>query len=696
MKLLPILLLLLQSAVSIGQVESAIDFIAGDISIQLRPREKQLNGRVRYSFHVARDTNAVGVDAAEMRFGEVKLNGKRVDYEYDGSRINIRRKLRAGKNYELNLEYTTTPKQSVYFLGWDDDLLGNEQVWTQGQGKYSSHWVPSFDDMKEKVIFGLDISVADPYEIAANGKLEGTYEQEGGMKLWRFRMQRPMSSYLLAFVVGNYRRQERVSDSGIPLHLYYYPQDSLKAEPTYRYSRRIFNYLESQIGVPYPWGTYRQVPVRDFLYAGMENTACTIFSDGYVIDSIAFKDRNYVNINAHELAHQWFGNLVTEKSGAHHWLHEGFATYFAYLTEKELFGDEYFHWRLFETARALDRMSEQGGGEALTDPGAGSLTFYEKGAWALYMLHETVGDAAFRAGIKSFLERFAFRNARVEDFLAIMESSSGQSLKEYESLWLNSNTFPYPLAIDKLAAFCPSLDRFLQLQAELTASTQPNEPIIEHYWKTTPSEKFRVAVLGSYYNSLSERFINNALADGGIMVRQAIALESVQIPPTLKNHYESLLDDASYTTMEAALYKLWIYFDDDRHTYLERCRNVIGFPNRNVRLLWLTLALLSPGFEDENKPKYFDELSGYTSQEHGFETRQLAFQYLKEAFRFTDDNIKDLIGASVHPSWQFRSYARTILNDLLADAKYLARIKNLQQELNEEELRYIKQKLMPE
>lgn len=149
-------------------------------------------------------------------------------------------------------------------------------------------------------------------------------------------------------------------------------------EPTYRYTKHIFDFLENEIGVAYPWQNYKQVPVQDFLYAGMENTTCTIFSNQYVIDSTAFVDKNYVNVNAHELAHQWFGNLVTETSSEHHWLHEGFATFYAYLAEKEIFGDDHYYWQLLETANALQRFSGDDGGEAIRNPNAGSLTFMKR------------------------------------------------------------------------------------------------------------------------------------------------------------------------------------------------------------------------------------------------------------------------------------------------------------------------------
>ncbi|MGZ9677575.1 M1 family aminopeptidase [Flavobacterium sp. GNP001] len=116
----------------------------------------------------------------------------------------------------------------------------------------------------------------------------------------------------------------------------------------------MFDFLEKEIGVKYPWGIYKQAPVRDFLYAGMENTSATLFNTRYVVDSTGFEDRSYTNVNAHELAHQWFGNLVTAESGKHHWLQEGFATYYALLAEKEIYGEDHFYSKLYETASTTE------------------------------------------------------------------------------------------------------------------------------------------------------------------------------------------------------------------------------------------------------------------------------------------------------------------------------------------------------
>ena len=162
----------------------------------------------------------------------------------------------------------------------------------------------------------------------------------------------------------------------------------------------IFDFLEKEIGVKYPWEIYRQISVRDFLYAGMENTSATLFSSNFVVDSIGFEDRNYTNVNAHELAHQWFGDLVTAESSKHHWLQEGFATYYALLVEKKIYGDDYFYSKLYEYAQQLQETSKTDTIPVLNAK-ASSLSFYQKGAWALHVLHERIGDKVFKKAVQN-------------------------------------------------------------------------------------------------------------------------------------------------------------------------------------------------------------------------------------------------------------------------------------------------------
>src|SRR5690606_25773753 len=251
-------------------------------------------------------------DANSFQNIKYVLDGQFSDSLYNGKQLIVKYDFKENSRHKIDIIWKTNPNKALYFVEKD----GDTQIWSQGQGKYTSNWLPSFDNMNEKAEFDLTITFDKDYEVIANGKLTNKQINESTIT-WHYDMQNPMSSYLVALAIGKYDKQIEFSKSGIPLEMYYYPEDSIKFEPTYRYTKQMFDFFEDEIGIPYPWQNYKQIPVKDFLYAGMENTSATIFSDTYVIDSISFIDKNYVNVNAHELAHQWFGDLVTETSGTH-------------------------------------------------------------------------------------------------------------------------------------------------------------------------------------------------------------------------------------------------------------------------------------------------------------------------------------------------------------------------------------------
>lgn len=691
MKQLITVLFLFQSVFMSAQHQDKINFIHGEAQIVPFAKKGYVEGKVTYKFDVLQDVDSVFLDARNMEFTSVRLNDRIVKYSNSGNTVSLNKKLKRGKSYKLKLDYTARPRQTVYFMNWNDDNADNDQIWTQGQGKYTSHWLPSFDDMMEKVEFDLNITFYKNYEVIANGKLLDVKESDS-LKTWSFDMQEPMSSYLLAFAIGIYGKQQLTSANGTLIENYFYPKDSERVEPTYRYTKEIFDFLEEEIGVAYPWQNYKQVPVHDFLYAGMENTGCTIFSDAYVIDSVAFLDKNYVNVNAHELAHQWFGNLVTEKSGSHHWLHEGFATYYAYLAEKELFGEEHFYWKLFETLTVLQNSIEKGQGQSLLDPGASSLTFYEKGAWAIFMLRDRIGDMAFKKGIQSYLEKYAFANVTVPDFIQEMEKSSGANLSHYVKVWLEDTSLPFKAAQEKLAEKSESLKSLFALQAALK-SQESDDIDYTSYWNGTNSTQLKKYVIQNFLQTLPEEIIDSVLDSNTLELRQALALNVQDAKDYPKKKLETLLNDESYVTLENALLKLWMAYPEERNGYLEKTKETIGFPNKNVRLMWLTLAILTEGYEGRNTKLYFDELSGYTAPEYSFEVRQGAFQYLNEAFGFKDSNLLDLAEATTHHSWQFKKFSRNLMLELLKDQVYKERIMSLLGKLKPEERRYIESKV---
>ena len=687
-----VLIILLNISLISAQHQDKVDFIRGKICIEPLPLQKQIKGSVEYEFIVLKDVDSVFLDAKNIEFLFVEMDNKNFQHTNTKDKIILKNPFKKGSKHTIKLKYNCTPKQTVYFLGWDDSVDGNEQIWTQGQGKYTSHWLPSFDSMQEKIEFDITIIAPKHLNVITNGKLKtGSSNPYNNTTAWFFDMRQPMSSYLLSFVIGNYEKQELASKSGIPIENYFYPQNSLKVEPTYRYTKEIFDFLEEEIGVPYPWQNYKQIPVRDFLYAGMENTTATIFSDQYMIDATAFVDKNYVNVNAHELAHQWFGNMVTEKDGNHHWLHEGFATFYAQLAEKELFGDDHYYWKLYHSLIELKNTIDRREGQALTDPKASSLVFYEKGAWALYMLRNLVGKRAFKKGIKNYLKKYQFKNVSISDFLNEMETASGLDLIDFQQDWLENDGLVLDAAKTQLIKDSKSLKLWFTLEADLQ-KTQSDDLDIISFWKETNSVHFKKYLIENFVEILPESLILKAFDSDTMPIRQVLSRKIDTIPVSLKTQYESLLFDESYNTVENALYKLWSTYPKEQKKYLEQTKNIIGLPNKNVRLLWLTLAIVTNDFDTRNTRVYFQELSNYTDPRFGWEIRMGAFQYLNQTLGLNNDSLRNLIQAAVHHSWQFKKFARNLIEELLKDEDYKVRLQKITEELNGEELRYMNTK----
>lgn len=678
-------LLFLFPLVCAAQKQEFVDFKNCSSVITPNLDAKSLKASAIYQFEIIKDVDSIFLDAVDMQITSVNMPQETFKYSYDGKRIVLYNTFKSGKSYDFEITYEVFPKKTVYFTGFQDDLVGNEQVWTQGQGKYTSHWLPSLDDMNDKIVFDIGISLESDFDVISNGRLANPPNDLKENKDWSFDMWKPMSSYLTAFAIGNFDKKVIVSKSGIPIELYYEPRDSSNFEPTYRYSKEIFDFLEEEIGVKYPWQNYKQVPVQDFLYAGMENTTCTIFSNQYVIDSIAFVDKNYVNINAHELAHQWFGNLVTEESGDHHWLHEGFATFYAYLAEKALFGEDHFYWKLYQTAKTLHNLSENEGGEALTDPNANSLTFYEKGAWALVVLRERLGDKAFQRGIKNYLNTYAFKNATISNFLREMEMASNTDLRPFREQWLESEEFQWKEVKELLMSKNEWIKLFFEFQDQTNDTTVIDEKDLIGLWAKEAPIPFKREFLFKYGTLISDPFLNKISACEALEVRQAIAQAIPKVPKELQSSFETMLKDESYITQETALFKLWEAFPDKQKGYLDQLDGVVGLPNKNIRLLWLTLALITEGYQPQNKKMFYEELNDYTNLQYNFEVRQLAFQYLFQIRAFNQNSLENLLQASNHYVWQFKKSSRNLLRELNRSDEGKARLRQWRIALSQEQ-----------
>ncbi|MFD2909131.1 M1 family metallopeptidase [Flavobacterium ardleyense] len=669
MKMFRFLFIGLFGITAFAQQTNKVDFIKCNALVIPNPVEKSISGSITYEFKLKQAIDTIKIDAINMQFSEVFINGILVNYKNSGKTLDLFEGYKRGKN-RISFNYSAKPKQTLYFTGEGENL----QIWTQGQGKFTSYWLPSFDDVNEKVIFNLSVEFDNNFQTLANGSLNriSTNAKEG-KKQWHYQMQKPMSSYLVMLAIGNFEKQFETSKSGTPLEFYIDKNDVDKFEPTFRYSRQMFDYLEKEIGVKYPWHIYRQVPVRDFLYAGMENTTSTIFAQDFVVDPIGFNDRNYINVNAHELAHQWFGDLVTAESSKHHWLQEGFATYYALLAERNLFGDDYFYDQLNTYAEQLKRASKTDIIPVMNEK-ASSLTFYKKGAWALHVMREDIGPEKFQKAVKKYLKKYQYKNVNTDDFLKILKQVSGYDVENFKKVWLEQSGFETEIAqryLDK--------NKFIQEFQELRKSKKSLAELIELLDSSAYFPMKEYVIYHTQNLPFDERkaLLEVAMNTNSVQVRQAVAETVKVIPIVFKLQYESLLNDASYKTKEIALGNLWRNFPEDRLKYLEQTEAIEGNNDKSFKLTWLALAMNTEDISEQRQFECYEKLLDFASTNYESSVRQNALELLLQMNPNDEKVVALLFQTTIHHKWQFTKFGREAIRKSLKNAKYRALVTQL-------------------
>jgi aminopeptidase N len=426
--------------------EHSVDMQHLKLEVSFEPQKGLVKGKVTHTFLVLQhEVDSIFLDAPGITFKDVKLDGVITKYKTDNNGITIYpgSTLHWDQTHDLVLEYEATPRKGIYFTGWNDpNNLSRKQIWTQGQGTDNRHWIPCYDEQNDKLTTEVIATFDKEYKVLSNGTKLKEKDNGNGTKTWHYKMQKPHTTYLMMLGIGKYEIEERKSATGVPIHLWYYPEYKSRVEPTYRYSVEMFDFFEKEIGVPYGWESYSQIPVQDFMYGAMENTTATLFGDFFLVDERSYLDRNYVSVNAHELAHQWFGDLVTARSAAHHWLQESFATHYNLTYEREVFGQDHFDWARREAVnKALDASRHDKKPVAHSE--AGSVRHYPKGSVVLQMLKYVTSRQAFNRSIKHYLEKHKYQNVDSEDLLVAFHETLGKSLDWFWEEWIYKGGEPH-------------------------------------------------------------------------------------------------------------------------------------------------------------------------------------------------------------------------------------------------------------
>jgi aminopeptidase N len=390
-------------------------------------------------------TDSIWLDGIKMDVKKITVNGKEAQYKTDSAGITIYppAALVWESKDSLTVVYECTPRKGMYFIGWNDpNNLSRKQIWTQGEALDNRFWIPMFDDWNDKMVTETIITFDKDYQVLSNGTRLSVKENNDGTKTWHYKISHPQAPYLVMIGIGKYDIEDRKTKTGVPIHLYYYPEMKDRVQPTYKYMADMIEFYEKEIGIKFPWESYSQIPVQDYMFGAMENTTATVYGDFYLVDARSFLDKNYISVDAHELAHQWFGDLVTGKTQASLWMHENFATYYSAMFDREAFGKDYFDWdRRTQQNAAIEDVDKN------NDPIASSMADvtrrYPQGAFVLNMLKYVVGGREiYNKAIKHYLEEYLYNNVDGKDLLNAFEETTGMSLGWYWEEWYYKSGLP--------------------------------------------------------------------------------------------------------------------------------------------------------------------------------------------------------------------------------------------------------------
>jgi aminopeptidase N len=378
------------------------------------------------------------LDAVNQRIQSVMVAGQPQGFDYDGEHLQVYLSTPPAGDQPFDLIITyrlEQPQRGLYFIAPDRDYPTKPlQVWTQGEDEDSRYWFPGLDYPGQLVTSEIRVRVPQPYQAIANGDLISQQTLEADTTYhWHQRQVHP--PYLLALAVGDFDcLEDRWQD--IPLTYYVEKGQGHQAQLTMGKTPRMMAFLSDRYGYPYPFSKYAQVCAADFIFGGMENTSLTILTDRCLLDDRAALDhRNSEMLVLHELAHQWFGDLLVINHWSHAWVKEGMATYAEILwTEAEYGADEAAYYRLGEARSYLEEDKSRYRRPMVTHIYREAIELYdchiyEKGAWVYHMTRAVLGEELFWKAIRHFVQTQAHQTVETIDLLRAIDHTTGHNLR---------------------------------------------------------------------------------------------------------------------------------------------------------------------------------------------------------------------------------------------------------------------------
>lgn len=395
----------------------------GTCSIQIKPVRSGID---RFTF-----------DAVNLIINSVTVAGAPQHFDYDGEQLQVQltEPTEAGEIVTVAIAYRVKkPQRGLYFIAPDKHYPNKPvQVWTQGEDEDSRFWFPCFDYPGQLATSEIRVRVPKNLIAISNGELVKTQEGKD-FKIFHWHQKQVHPTYLMTLAVGDFA-ELRDEWNGKPVTYYVEKGKEAEARISMGKTPRMIEFFSEKYGYAYPFPKYAQVCVDDFIFGGMENTSTTLLTDRCLIDErAAIDNRNTESLVAHELAHQWFGDLVVIKHWSHAWLKEGMASYSEVMwTDHEYGADDAAYYLLNEARNYLDEDASRYRRPIVTHVYREAIELYdrhlyEKGACVYHMIRAELGEELFWKAIAQFVNDNAHRTVETIDLLRAIETATGRNL----------------------------------------------------------------------------------------------------------------------------------------------------------------------------------------------------------------------------------------------------------------------------
>lgn len=428
------------------------------LEVDVDPERKTVAGRVTHRVRAVAGGKAfLELDQIGIDIREATVRGKPARWEIAGQKLRIffgeGREPAEDEKFEFDVRFSAVnPPRGLYFTGPDADYPNKpHQVWAQGQDEDNRYWFPSFDYPNQKATSEVVATVPRGYTAVSNGALLGR-EEKGGRVQFHYRIGVPHVVYLITLTVAEFSAWEDRGPRGLPVQYFVAPGREEDGKRAFSHTPKMIEAFEKMIGVPYPYEKYSQVAVQDFIFGGMENTSATTQTDLTLHDARAHLDFSSDPLVSHELAHQWFGDLLTCRDWSHGWLNEGFATFMERVwienSSAEDGGiDEASYYSLMDLREYQEEDAHAYRRPIVCNTYIEPIDLfdthlYQKGGLVLNLLRAVLGKDAFWKAVRLYVERHREGSVETLDLVRAIEDATGRNLRRFFDEWVFSAGYP--------------------------------------------------------------------------------------------------------------------------------------------------------------------------------------------------------------------------------------------------------------